>query len=121
MNKIEDKALSICREYDELMSKVSKLTNGSKDSLMACPRSNDPNAKTTVKRLPYTHLSEAFEIQYDEDNEGAILSEKRKAEILKDCPACSKAYVLVKERKAAKKRLGAVKRAIRLIGRSNHV
>lgn len=119
MNSVADKALSLCQEYDSLLSKVSRLTTNIGNKLAACPRSKDNEGKSTKKGLPFTHLSEAFEMTYsDEDDDVVYPSEEQKSEILSTCPNCAAAYEHVKERKEAKKRLGAVKRAIRLIGRT---
>ena len=118
MSDTANKALVLCREYDCLMQKVKRLTGSIGDCLAACPRSEDNEGKSTKKGLPFTHLSEAFEMTYsDGDDDVVYPSEEDKVEILSVCPHCAAAYEHVKERKAAKKRLGAVKRAIRLIGR----
>ena len=45
-------------------------------------------------------------------------SEIKALEIIGDCEGCLKAYKAVQERKSNKKKLGAIKRTIRAIGRS---
>jgi hypothetical protein len=128
MKSPADRALDLCRAYDALSSEIKTLTRLIGECLGQCPRSLIGEAgiapRSTKKGLPYTHLSEAFELHEDNDSEYfykhlVALDEDEKTEVLAACPHCQTAYRHVKDRRAAKQRLGVVKRAIRSIGRSN--
>ena len=113
-----EKALHLCREYDRLMSSIAKLKNDIGDGLGHCERYvTGPNGDYITDGKA-THLSEAFEFRFDDDQDDRVYnSEKEQLEIIDDCSGCLKAWKAVRDRKAARKALGIVKRQIRMIGR----
>lgn len=120
-----EKALEACREYDRLMAEIRKNTDDISDAM--CDRiieTGDLDGFGNVSYIPdgkQTHLSEVF-AGYDEN--GAFepvrhhYSRTEALEIIGDCEACRKAYEAVQARKLNRKKLGAIKRAIRIIGRA---
>ena len=126
MTKAE-KALAACKEYDRLMTEIRKNTKTIGDGVDECDRyidATDPSGIKDVRYIPDgkdTHLSEVF-AGYDEDGMFEPIhfhySRPEALEIIGDCKGCRKAYEAVQERKANKKKLGAIKRTIRAIGRA---
>ena len=125
MTKAE-KALAACKEYDRLMTEIQKNTKTIGDGLDECDRyidATDPSGIQDVRYIPDgkgTHLSEVFAgyIGGDWEPEHRHYTEAKALEMVKDCAGCLRAYKAVQERKANKKKLGAIKRTIRAIGRS---
>ena len=66
-----------------------------------------------------THLKDAFTPDKDDAGYTVFMTDAEIREYLfENCDCCLKAYGFVLERKAAKKTLGAVKRSIGAIGRT---
>ena len=120
-----DKALMACIQYDFLLREIDRLTRCIGESLSWCPISinADENTPLTKKGFVKTHLAQAFEPEIEDD--GTMqpcyiwFDDAEITEFLSECPHCTQAYRQIKERKEFKKRLGAVKRTIRMIGRAS--
>jgi len=118
------RALDLCREYEQLSVSIVDYTKQIGNCLAQCMISVNATDLTPCNKKGFvmTHLAQAFEPFLSDDeyypelqwNDEAVI-----AEILSGCPHCQQAYAHIQARKAAKKRLGAVKRSIRAIGRSN--
>ena len=122
MNKAE-KALAACKEYDRLMTEIRKNTKTIGDGLDHCTRMAPVPSAPFLKELPEgvkSHVQEVFAgyVGGDWEPEHRHYTEAKAMEMVKDCPGCLRAYKAVQERKANKKKLGAIKRTIRAIGRS---
>lgn len=119
----QERALKACIEYDTLMKRIKELSHGIRDAIGQCPIFNDPNAIPDARGHYPTHLHQAL-AAHDEDGMfhpiRVWLDEDEKREILDQCSHCSMAYEFIQQRRAAKKRLGIIKRSIRSIGRSNN-
>ena len=121
MSQIE-KALHACKEYDRLMTEIAMNKKTIGDGLSYCTRMVikpgyfDPALPNGVK----SHVQEVFSgfIGGDWEPELHYYSESKALEIVSECAGCLRAYKAVQERKANRKKLGAVKRAIRMIGRA---
>ncbi len=127
-----DKALAAVIHYDQWSARVKDLTRSIGKSLEECPTTklaeqawgqfggNIYVAKATGKVM--THLWGAF----NEEMEGAYgsvrLDEGEITEFLQDdetgCPHCLQAWVLVGQRKDARKELGKAKLSLRAIAKS---
>jgi len=120
--KPADKALLACKEYDRLMTAIRANTKDIGDGAECCSRwVSDGTGGHWIPGGGMTHLTEAFE-PYESDGEHFPTKEWNDEhgalEIIGDCAGCLKAYKAVQERKANRKKLGAVKRSIRAIGRA---
>lgn len=121
-----EKALAAIREYDRLMTAIAQNKADIGDGLDACVRyvDTDEDGRKCEHLIPgdgKSHLAEAFEprlVSNDYFDQETYSSPEEIAEILIDCPGCQKAYAAIQERKANRKKLGAVKRAMRMIGRT---
>lgn len=110
----QERALAACIEYDALMTSIADLTQSIGNALGQCP---NPSRNPSIE----THLADALRRYYtdgEDGPEGFYLSDEEKRPILDQCSHCSIAYDYIQQRRAAKKRLGIVKRQIRFIGRS---
>ena len=120
----QERALKACIEYDTLLTRIKELSHGISDAIGQCPIFNDPNAIPDAHGHYPTHLNQAFQPFLTGDSIfGPVhewLGDNEKREILDQCPHCSMAYEFIQQRRAAKKRLGIIKRSIRSIGRSNN-
>jgi hypothetical protein len=119
-----EKALELCREYALLSRRVSDLTTRIAEALALCPVYLDAtdDTPTNDKGFYRTHITEAFEWLVYPGPEGAIPFRYRRSDseirrLLNACPACATAYRQIKSRKAARLRLGIVKRSIRALGK----
>ena len=123
----EQRALAACRELVAATAEVKRLSCLIGESLNACPMMNDPIEYGP--KGPITHLSRAYaseEVEYDRgygdggcDYRKEWLDECDKREILAECPHCLAAHNAIQERKVARKRLGAARRAVTMIGRTS--
>ena len=119
------RALELCREYDQLSARITDLTQQIGNCLGQCMVVVNATADSPLNAKGYyteTHLAQALAPAVIDDGFHspftAWLDDDDKQQILELCPHCSMAYEHIKARKAAKKRLGAVKRSIRSIGRN---
>lgn len=127
---MSDKALKACADYARLNAEIRTLTKAIGDTLHYCKgvRSTRGVGEDGMQYGAHddpTHLSEAFRPETEEDEWGGghqvWMSDAEIREYLyENCPCCLKAYEFVLERKAAKKQLGIVKRAIGNIGRAEN-
>ena len=122
----EQKALKVCADYARLSAEIKRLTRLLSDSLAACPGVNGHLQLTAewpfdqesinLMNADETHLKRAYAVYTDED--GSYWSTRsEQLEILSACPHCLTADAAIQARKAARKSLGAAKRAITMIGR----
>jgi hypothetical protein len=125
---MSDKALKACADYARLSVEIKRLTKSLGDSLSACPGVNGhlqfPSIGFSQEEVDRynadeTHLKRAYASDTDEDGT-SWLSHSEKMEVLSACPHCMAAHEAIQARKAARKSLGAVKRAISLIGRAEN-
>ena len=119
-----ERALHLCGEYDRLMSAIAKLKSDVGDGLEQCDRRVSTGGLDGYGDVSYipdgkqTHLADAFEPHYRNfDDDAVYATEQEQIEIIGECEGCLKAWKAVRDRKAARKALGIVKRQIRMIGR----
>ena len=126
MKTLAEKAVEACKEYDRLLKAIDQNRIDIGDGSSACDRiieTGDLDGCGNVRYIPDgkdTHLGEVFKGYISSESyepEHSHWSESEALEIIGDCEGCLKAYKAVQERKANKKKLGAVKRAIRAIAR----
>lgn len=119
----EEKALAACKEYDRLMIEIKKNTTTIGDGLEYCTRREPVPSAPWLKEIPegkQSHLAEAFE-SFDGGTDFPVRcyhTPEDIKEIIGECSGCLRAYKAVQERKANKKKLGAIRRTIRAIGRA---
>lgn len=129
----EQKAVKACANYVRLRMEIKRLTCVIGEALDHCPGIEG-------KRLPagwaiatpeqsrahdddLTHLKDAYTPDCDDSDHGyyepvaRFMTDPEVREYLAVCPHCLAAHEAVQLRKAARKSLGAAKRAITLIGR----
>jgi hypothetical protein len=122
----EQKALKACGDYARLSAEIKRLTRLLSDSLAACPGVNGhlqltanwpiDQADIDLYSADETHLKRAY--AFDTDDSGRyFLTHGEQLEVLSACPHCLAAHNAIQQRKAARKSLGAAKRAITMIGR----
>lgn len=120
-----EKALAAIREYDRLMTAIAQNKLDIGNGLGKCE--NLVSATLHGEDVSYmreggvSHLEKAFAPHIDNSSmfdELAYNTPEEIAEILSECPGCQEAYAAIQERKANRKKLGAVKRAMRMIGRA---
>jgi hypothetical protein len=108
----EQKALKACSDYARLSAEIKSLTFEIGAHLGACLDFKEAKGVHPVE----TCLVEAY--AHDEDDSGRyFLTAAEQDEILSKCVYCSAAHEAIQGRKAARKSLGAAKRAITMIGR----
>jgi hypothetical protein len=129
----EQRALHACTDYARLSAEIKRLTRAIGEALDHCPGIEG-------KRLPagwtiatpeqsrahdddLTHLKEAYTPDCDDSDHGyyepvaRFMTDPEVREYLSVCPHCLAAHEAIQARKAARKSLGAAKRAITMIGR----
>jgi len=120
----ETRALAACRELVSATGEVKRLTRIIGDGVRACLAEfakADPG-NFTAQHAPhlaaaYAHIVIEEATQYDSGEVGYLpLSDQ--LEILAECPFCLSAHNAIQERKVARKRLGAARRAVTMIGRA---
>ena len=114
-----ERALHLCGEYDRLMSAIAKLKSDVGDGLEQCDRRVSTGGQDGYGDVSYipdgkqTHLADAFEPHYRNfDDDAVYATEQEQIEIIGECEGCLKAWKAVRDRKAARKALGIVKRQI---------
>ena len=118
MKTLAEKALHLCGEYDRLMSSIAKSKSDIGNGLANCDRIFTGPDGDYIPDGKQTHLADAFEPHYrDFDDDAVYATEQEQIEIIGECEGCLKAWKAVRDRKAARKALGIVKRQIRMIGR----
>jgi hypothetical protein len=124
--KPEQRALRACTDYARLSGEIKRLTRLLSDSLARCPGVNGhlqyldigyDQAALDRFNADETHLKRAYAVDTDEDG-SYWLNRSEQLEILSACPHCLAADTAIQDRKAARKSLGAAKRAITMIGRA---
>lgn len=121
---MSDKALKACADYAHLNSEIKQLTKLIGDALHYCKgvRGTCGVGDDGMKYGDHdddTHLKSAFTPDIDDEGHAMWMTDSDIREYLfENCDCCLKAYGFVLERKAAKKALGATKRAIGAIGRA---
>ncbi|KVL59293.1 hypothetical protein WT01_15810 [Burkholderia cepacia] len=121
---MSDKALKACADYARLNVEIKQLTKRIGDLLRYCKGVRGTcgiGADGMQYGHPHdvTHLKHAFTPDTDDSGNAVFMTDEEVREYLSEhCDCCLKAYGAVIERKAAKKQLGAVKRSIGAIGRT---
>lgn len=122
MSSQAEKALAACRRYDELMTSIRRDTE--LISSAECDRVVSTGGEVDISYIPdgkKTHLQDVFDGYEDEGVYGVVKCHylpEEALEIIGDCEGCKRAFEAVQRRKLARKQLGAVKRAIRIIART---
>lgn len=114
----EARALAACRELLAARKEVERISHLIGDNLNACPLMKDPieyGPKGPVTHLAMAYASEDIE---NDHGHGGTHKEWNNQHLLDDCPHCLAAHNAIQERKLARRRLGAARRAITLIGKS---
>lgn len=115
---IEQKALAACRELVAAQGVVKAISKRIGDHLSACEGTNMDEA-AIERGDPRTHLAQAYEPEtVENDSYPGTHKEWNNLYLLDDCPHCLAAHHAIQERKLAKKRLGAARRVVSLIGRA---
>lgn len=127
------KALKACADYARLNAEIRVLTNAIAEALSKCKGVKgtfgvSEDGMQFGSADDQTHLKDAFTPDIVDSDSGYYgpqkvwLSESEIFDYLREqCPYCLTAYEHIKARKAARKRFGAVKRAIGAIGRAENV
>lgn len=117
----EQCALAACRELVAAAGEVKRISKVIGDSLSACPMMKDPVEFND--RGPATHLSQAYASENVENDSGHGMHKEwmepsDALKIISACPHCLAAHKAIQERKVARRRLGAARRAVTMIGRA---
>lgn len=121
---MSERALKACADYARLNAEIRSLSKAIGDALHYCKgvRGTCGVGSDGWKYGDHddpTHLAEAFRPDTTDEGSTVWMSDFEIREYLyENCACCLKAYERVLERKAAKKQLGIVKRAIGNIGRA---
>lgn len=120
----EQKALKACADYARLSAEVKRLTVAIAVALAGCPRVEgrlaDLEFETGQALEGVTHVKNAYRGFIPDDAWEPYLRHYSAAELIEQlsvCPHCLAAHEAIQRRKAARKSLGAAKRAITMIGR----
>jgi len=123
----EEKAVKACANYVRLRMEIKRLTSAIGEAIEYCPgvtgkrRRAETYGGTTfwhVDDREPTHLKEAYSPDLQGfPPEAVYMEEADIREYLAVCPHCLAAHNAIQARKAARKSLGAAKRAITMIGR----
>jgi hypothetical protein len=121
---MSNKAIKACADYARLNAEVRQLTKSIGDVLRYC-KGVRGTCGVGEDGMQYgahddvTHLKDAFTGDVDDEGHKVWMTDAEIREYLyENCGCCLKAYEFVLERKASKKALGSVKRAIGNIGRA---
>lgn len=114
-------ALRACRDYEHWAREIVRLTDAIRECL--CPYESESEQDTHKPPTPscFRDASEDRPSGYDEW--GDFVSGPRPtlneiAERVADCPECSRLVGLIRERRQARRKFGAAKRAVRRVGRA---
>jgi hypothetical protein len=120
----EQKAVAACARYVRLRMEIKRLTRGISNALSGCPgvegRINEVWLETTEAHEDMTHVKRAYAGEVVVTGWEPYLRHYSDAELIEQlsvCPHCLAAHEAIQARKAARKSLGAAKRAITMIGR----
>jgi len=127
----EHKALRACADYARLHIEIKRLTLEMGEALDRCPGVSGnrlpadwltcTGEEAAAHHGDATHLKEAYtpKIEGDQYEPHQVwMSDFEIREYLAACPHCLAAHEAIQARKAARKSLGAAKRAITMIGRA---
>lgn len=112
----EQKALAACIEAVAAATDIKRLKLVIGDSLAACREAWDAQASEADRYVSHIETAYAFYTD-DEYEERVYLDDEAQGEIFATCPYCLTAHNAIQARKAARKRLGAARRAITMIGK----
>lgn len=113
---MSDRAVKACSEYERWASEVKRLTDAICENV--CPMESPAEPETHWKGAP-SCFREAADLPVVENH----LGEERRANLddiaerVKSCPECSALVGLIRDRRHARKRWGAAKRAVRYAGK----
>lgn len=119
----EARALAACRELAAAAGEVKRLKQVIGDGLQACFAAWAEAHPGEITGRPHeTHLATAYAFEVEEETQytsgrRVYLESVEQAELLAACPHCLAAHNAIQERKAARRRLGAARRAVTMIGR----
>lgn len=127
---MSNKALQACADYARLNAEIKTLTKAIGDALHYC-KGVRGTCGVGADGMKYgehdddTHLKSAFTPEVVDDGWGEgrtvwMTDAEIREYLYENCACCLKAYEFVLERKASKKALGSVKRAIGTIGRAEN-
>ena len=116
-------AIAACRDYEHWAREVVRLT--SEIAALRCPNERDADFPREPEPSCFREASEdeiggGYYDRYREDEivPGRRLTLDEIAERVADCPECSRLVVLIRERRQARRKFGAAKRAVRRVGRA---
>jgi hypothetical protein len=123
----EQKAVAACAKYVRLRMEIKRLSAAIGEAIEYCPGVGGKRRVTqafggatftNIDESDPTHLKEAYEPDLQGYPPEAVYMEPEDIlEYLAVCPHCLAAHNAIQARKAARKSLGAAKRAITMIGR----
>lgn len=115
----ESRALDACRALVATRAEVERLSSAIGDSLSACHLDwmREQEKKGDMWGNYESHLKAAYEPEYNDEDDAYYRDEAAIQTMLGTCPHCLSAHNTIQERKVAKRRLAAARRAITMIGR----
>lgn len=120
----ESCALVAVRELVSRTADVKRLTTVIGESIAGCVDAwqqkhcdGDGNHWNPGGAQYESHLKAAYEFDEDDEGDRAYLTPAEQIELLAECPHCLAAHHAIQERKVARRKLGAARRAITMIGR----
>jgi hypothetical protein len=105
------KAIAACVKYAQLADRNAQLGHGIGDAIYECWTIQHSADVEFVD-----HLKEAWALRGDDD-ERDFPTDAEVDGALKDCPHCTKAQALIRERKKVRRSFGAAKRQVLMLGR----
>lgn len=117
---LETRALAACRDLVATKTEVESLGHLIGDALGRCftdwykaqPEWSNPTGHEPHLKAAYAPIIYEFEDETCYRDEAAIVA------MLADCPHCLAAHKAIQERKVARRKLGAARRAVTIIGRA---
>lgn len=118
----EQKALRACADYARLNAEIKRLKIEIGDCIAKCPgvfykEIHNSKGDLIAMNATGTHLTEAYACDTD-DSGRYFLEPVEQIKVLSACPPCLAAHEAIQARKAARRSLGAAKRAITMLGRA---
>lgn len=115
----EQRALAACRELVAATAEVKRLSRLIGEGLSACPMAHDDGE--CGPKGPITHLALAYasEMVENDHGHGGMHKEWNSQHLLDGCTHCLAAHNAIQKRKVARKRLGAARRVVTMIGKSS--
>ncbi len=115
---IEQKAMAACIEMAATTKEIKRLSNVISDSLCECFKKYAAERFSTgeITIDNESHLKAAYAFEISDEGDRFYLSKNEQLELLSVCPDCLAAHNAIQDRKAARRKLGGIKRSIMRIG-----